>query len=138
MAGIYKLYVVGGEGGFMGTDGVNPIEYILAVGAAQRIWFEVIDHRRRNQLSTVRVTVPAGPHDPDALIDAVLAFDLGRFAECPSFANVRDQLEGVDRLEFDCGLNVPPSWARLREEARPIFARMGIWEAELREVRKNG
>jgi hypothetical protein len=136
MAG-YKLYVVGGAGGFMGADGVNPIDYILAVGTSDRMWFEVRDYRPRTQIGAVQVTVPAGPNDANALIDAVLAFDLGRFADCPSFADVRDQLQGVERLDFDRGLNIPTAWAKLREEARPIFARMGIWEADLREVRQS-
>jgi hypothetical protein len=137
MAGFHKLYVVGGEGGFMGADGVNPIDYILAVGTSDRMWFEVRDFRPRQRIAAVQATVPAGPDDPNALVDAVLAFDLGRFADCPSFAEVRDQRDGVERLDFDRGLNIPPAWAKLREEARPIFTRMGIWEADLREVRQN-
>jgi hypothetical protein len=36
MAGFHKLYVVGGDGGFMGADNVNPIDYILAVGTFDR------------------------------------------------------------------------------------------------------
>lgn len=114
MAGFYKLYVVGAEGGFMGADGINQIDYILAVGTSDRMWFEVRDYRPHDQASTVRVTVPAGPNDPDALLDAVLAFDLDRFADCPSFADVRDQLQGVERLDFDRGLNIPPAWATAR------------------------
>ena len=135
MAGFHKIYLVGGVGGFMGADGVNPIEYLLAVGASDRMWFEVLDHRPRKRVGVVKVTVPAGPDDPNALIDAVLAFDLGRFVDCPSFGAVSDQLAGADRLDFDRGINIPEGWAQLREEARPIFDQMGIWEGELREVR---
>jgi hypothetical protein len=100
MAGFYKLYVVGGAGGFMGADGVNPIEYIIGVGAAHRMWLEMV-HIRRRRSTRVRFVVPAGPNDPNTLIDAVLAFDLGRFEQCPSFAAVRDHLDDVTRLEFD-------------------------------------
>lgn len=134
MAGFFKLYVFGGQGGYMGADGVNPIDYILAVGTSDRMWFELRDFRKHRQVGDIKVTVPAGPHDPNALIDAVLAFDLGRFDQCPSFAAVRGELDGVERLDFDRATNIPPSWASLREEARPIFARMGIWEADLHEV----
>ena len=44
---------------------------------------------------------------PDALIEAVLAFDLGRFAECPSFAAVCDQLEVVMETVSRSGLTSP-------------------------------
>lgn len=40
MAGYSKLYVVGGLGGFMGADGVNPIDFLVLVGDADRQWFE--------------------------------------------------------------------------------------------------
>jgi hypothetical protein len=138
VAGIYKVYVVGGAGGFMGGDGANPVDFIILEGGGSRMWFEARHFRPRNRVSKVRNMVPAGPHDPNALIDAVLAFDLGRFAECPSFAAVVDQLEGVDRLDFDRDVNIPAAWAALREEARPIFERMGIWEADLNRVELGG
>ena len=138
MAGFYKLYVVGGAGGFMGADGVNPIDYILAVGASDRMWFEVRDSRPQRPAASVTATIPAGPNDPNALIDAILAFDLNRFAECPSFPEVRDELVGVERLDFDRSIDIPSGWARLREEAKPIIAQMGIWEAELQKVRESG
>lgn len=133
MAGFYKLYVVGGAGGFMGADGVSPIEYIIGVGAGHRMWLQMFTIGGRRS-TRVRFVVPAGPNDPNTLIDAVLAFDIGRFAQCPSFGAVRDQLDGVERLDFDARLNIPADWPALREEARPIFDRMGIWEADLREV----
>ena len=138
MAGFYKLYVVGGAGGFMGSDGVNPIDFIILEGEGSRMWFEARHFRPHTRASKVRNMVPAGPNDPNALIDAVLAFDLGRFAECPSFAAVRDQLEGVDRLDFDRDVNIPAAWPALREEARPIFEQMCIWEADLNRIELGG
>lgn len=134
MSGIYKLFVIGGAGGFMGADGVNPVEMIIGVGGADRMWLEPIVVRTRGRRTRVRVVIPARPHDPDLLLDAVLAFDLDRFAECPSQAAVREQLEGVTRLDFHLGRGIPAAWPALREEARPIFARMGIWQADLTEV----
>ena len=134
MAGFYKLFVVGGAGGFMGSDGVNPVEFIILEGGGNRMWFEARHFRPHNRVSRVRAMVPAGARDPNALIDAVLAFDLGRFADCPSFAAVREQLEGVDRLDFDQDINIPAAWPALREEARPIFERMCIWEADLNRI----
>ncbi len=40
MAGYSRLYAVGGLGGFMGADGVNPIEFLILVGDADRQWLE--------------------------------------------------------------------------------------------------
>lgn len=132
MAGFYKLYVVGGVGGYMGADGANPIDFILTVGTADREWFEARYFRPGiRPLGNIRVTVPAGPADPNALIDACIAFDADRFAHCPSMAEVSQQMLGVERLDFDRGSDIPPAWARLRDEARSAFDEMNIWQAEL-------
>ncbi len=41
MAGYSKIYCVGGEGGFLGADGINPINFQILVGDAGRQWLEV-------------------------------------------------------------------------------------------------
>ena len=41
MAGFNKVYYVGGLGGFMGADGINPICFEIWVGDADRQWLEV-------------------------------------------------------------------------------------------------
>ncbi len=40
MAGFSKIYAIGGQGGYMGADGVNPMEMPLMVGDASRQWLE--------------------------------------------------------------------------------------------------
>ena len=40
MAGFYKIYMVGGSGGFLGADGINPIGLQILVGTADREWLE--------------------------------------------------------------------------------------------------
>ena len=41
MAGYSKIYCVGGEGGFLGADGMNPIDFQILIGDGDRQWLEV-------------------------------------------------------------------------------------------------
>lgn len=133
MAGFSRLYVVGGQGGFMGADGVNPIEAMVLIGDADRQWLEArYFDTSITPIGAVRVIVPAGPDLPDSLLDACIAFFPRYFKACPSLAEVESALEGVERLDFDARpQDIPFAWAKLREEARPMFAQMAIWKADL-------
>ncbi len=137
MAGFSGLYVLGGQGGFMGADGVDRIGMLVLVGHSDRMWLE--PHYFDDTLSRdsqVRVVVPKGPHDPDMLLDAMLAFAPSLFESCPTLHEVSEQLAGADRLDFDAGSDeIPKSWQQLREEARPIAADLNIWFAELKPLR---
>lgn len=137
MAGIYKLYVVGGAGGYMGSDGVSPVEFMILVGVGSRMWMEPSYHNRAlTPLGNVRTIIPEGPTSPDAVLDACLAFAPEYFAACPSMAAVRAEVGTREQLDFDGGTErVAPSWRALREEARDEFARIGLWEAELTALR---
>lgn len=187
MAGYSKLYVVGGLGGFMGADGVNPIEFLVLIGDADRQWLEphYFDVSIR-PIGRLRVIVPAGPDvivyrimlwpkvlltttssafassfcfakpvvfrpatqnppdlaemdgkqlrpdHPDSLLDACIAFCPRYFRSCPSLAKVEPALRGAERLDFDAHPEaIPETWPRLRDEARPLLARMNIWRADL-------
>ena len=133
MAGFSRLYIIGGQGGFMGADGVNPIEAMVLIGDADRQWLEArYFDTSITPIGAVRVIVPAGPDAPDSLLDACIAFFPRYFKSCRSLAEVESALEGVERLDFDARpQDIPPAWAKLREEARPAFAQMGIWKADL-------
>jgi hypothetical protein len=133
MAGYSRLYVIGGLGGFMGADGVNPIQFQILVGDADRQWLEphYFDTSIR-PIGSLRVIVPAGPDDPDALLDACIAFFPQHFTRCPSLAAVEAALRAADRLDFDAKPEaIPTGWTRLREEARPLFGQLNIWRADL-------
>jgi len=133
VAGYSRLYAVGGLGGFMGADGVNPIEFLILVGDADRQWLEPhYFDRSITPIGRLRVIVPARPNDPDSLLDACIAFCPRHFSSCQSLADVESALTDADRLDFDLHPQaIPPAWARLREEARPHFASMNIWQADL-------
>jgi len=133
VAGFSRLFVIGGQGGFMGADGVNPIEFLVLVGDAGRQWLE--PHYFDNSIKPIgklRVIVPAGPNHPDSLIDACIAFCPRYFEECQSLVEVLSALRDTERLDFDLYPHeIPGAWATLREEARPIFEQMNIWRADL-------
>lgn len=137
MSGFSKLYVVGGQGGFQGADGVNPIQFQILVGDGDRRWLEPHYFECSiKPLANVRTIVPAGPDDPDALLDACIAFYPQHFKGCPSLAGVESALASTDRLDFDApGKRIPATWPKLREEARPLFAKLNIWQANLVPVR---
>lgn len=136
MAGYNKIYVIGGEGGFQGSDGVMPIFYQILAGVGSRRWMEphYFDESIK-PLGNIKSIVPVSPED-DALFDAVLAFGPSYFDECPSMAIVRAKLQGVEQLDFNAESNqVPAEWQTLRNEAWELFSKMSIWLADLKPFR---
>jgi len=133
MAGFSRIYVIGGRGGFEGADGVNPVLLQVLLGHADRQWLEphYFDPSIRplGRLSTI---VPEKPDAPDALLDACVAFFPRHFARCPTLPEVELALADCERLDFNAGSHsIPKAWSRLREEARPMFRELNIWQADL-------
>ena len=134
MAGYSKIYCIGGEGGFLGADGMNPIDFQILVGDADRQWLEVHYFNRHIQpMGRIASIIPKGPDHPDALIDACLVFFPEYFESCPSLTQVVEALGNVSRLDFDFD-GEPSGWGQLREEARHLFKHLVIYEAELKKV----
>jgi hypothetical protein len=133
VAGYSKFYVIGGQGGHLGADGVNPIEFLVLVGNADHQWFEPhYFDGSINPIGKLRVIIPAGPDDPNSLLDACIAFCPRHFEGCPSFAKVELALRDKERLDFDSASEeMPKAWITLREEARPLFAKINVWQADL-------
>lgn len=133
MAGFSRLYVFGGQGGFMGTDGVNPIDMMIMIGDGNRQWLEPRYFGAHiKPLGNLRTVIPEGPDRPDAVLDACIAFCPRYFKACPSLKEVESSLGDAERLDFDAKpLEIPTGWRKLREEARPIFNSLNIWHAEL-------
>ena len=134
MSGYSQIYCIGGEGGFLGADGMNPIDFQILVGDADRQWLEVrYFNRDIRPIGRVRVIIPTGPDHPDALIDACLAFFPEYFESCPSLVQVVEALGNVSRIDFHLD-GEPSGWAQLREEARPLFKYLVIYKTELQKV----
>lgn len=136
MAGYSRAYFIGGQGGYMGADGVNPLVLEILEGHSDRQWFEAVYVAQGvAPLGSIRVVVPRGPEDPDALLDACLAFFPEHFDTCATMKAVRSEIGSVQRLDFaapDDG--IPASWAPLREEARSLYHMLSIWVADLRPL----
>jgi hypothetical protein len=138
MAGFSRVYMVGGLGGFDGSDGVNPIEFMILVGNADRQWFEphYVDLTLK-PIGHLRSLVPRRPDDANALLDACMAFAPRYFESCPSLAEVTGALLHAERLDFQYATEgVPAAWVQLREEARPAFAAMNIWQGDLARLKR--
>lgn len=134
MAGYSKIYCIGGEGGFLGADGMNPIDFQILVGDGDRQWLEVrYFNRDIKPIGRVRVIIPAGPDHPNSLIDACLAFFPEYFESCPSLAQVIEALGNVSRIDFDLD-GEPFGWSQLREEAKPLFKYLVIYKADLQKI----
>ena len=71
MAGYNKIYLIGGEGGFKGSDGINPILFQILVGDADRQWLEV-HYFDQNIKPLVKSIIPEKPDV--GLLDACIAF----------------------------------------------------------------
>jgi hypothetical protein len=139
MAGFSRLYCIGEPGGFEGADGLNPILLQILVGDADRQWLEAhyFDPRIR-PIGNIKSVVPEGPDHPNALIDACLAFYPEAFAQCPSMTEVKSKLARAEQLDFHLGKNkIPQAWHRLRIEARGRFAKLHIFEAKLKALKRN-
>ena len=130
MAGFSNVYFVGGQGGYLGADGMNPIYFGIFVGDASRQWYEVrYFDRKIKPIGAVTVVIPRGPNNPLALLDSCIAFFPEYFKKCPSLEIVRAQLTNAKRMDFDMKENIPAELASLREEALPYFKKLTIAEA---------
>lgn len=138
MAGYSKIYCIGGEGGFMGADGINPIIAQLWVGDGGRQWFEARYFEKGfKAMASVKSMVPKGPNTMEGLIDATILFFPEHYRTCPSYSVAVRQLKGVDMVDFDLKNGVPEIWSTLRKEAKPHFKTLNIYMANLNPLRKS-
>lgn len=151
MAGYSKIYCVGGEGGFLGGDGINPICIQILLGEGNRQWLEVhyfnndineLTDRKKDRddpdrsikpMGNVRKIIPVGPNLPDNLLDACLAFIPTYFESCPTLAQVAAGLQDATSIDFHLD-DEPTGWGQLRDEAKPLFKHLIIYEAELKKI----
>ncbi|MBC8213800.1 MAG: hypothetical protein H8E71_04085 [Candidatus Marinimicrobia bacterium] len=136
MAGFSRLYCIGGLGGFMGADGINPIAIQILVGDADRQWLEPhYFDKSIKPIGNIKSIIPEGPGHQNMLIDSCIAFAPVFFKKCPTLSKVEIQLEGYTRLDFNLEIEkIPDEWGKLRKEAVPFFRSLNIFEAELKPL----
>lgn len=101
MAGYSRIYGIGELAGFLGVVEINPI--LQALGGRCRPPVVGLALLRR-QPRAVRQHLGHGsgrPGNPDALVDACIAFAPRLFASCAALARVAEQAGGLERLDFD-------------------------------------
>ncbi len=119
MAGFSKIYCIGGLGGFQGADSIKA-HYI---------------DRQLHPLGMVTTLIPERPNLSSALIDACLAFYPEHFRTCPTLAVVEKLLADVSHLDFDANKDdIPKEWLTLRQEAKPLYRTLNIFEADLHHL----
>jgi hypothetical protein len=75
MSGYSRFYVFGGQGGYLGADGVNPIALMILIGDGNRQWLEPLYvDSKLERLGRLNTIAPALPDHPDNLLDACIAF----------------------------------------------------------------
>ncbi len=139
MAGYIKIYCIGELGGFQGADGINPVWLQIWEGTADRMWFEAKYFKEGlRSLCNIKTMVPERPDDPNMLLDACICFFPEYFNKCPSLIKVERKLGNMDFLDFNLDKkNIPMiEWEQLRIEAKPLFKKLHIFEAELKEINK--
>lgn len=139
MSGYTKIYVIGGKGGFQGVDGVNPIELMILVGDGNRRWLSPqYFNQSLKSLGRLNTLIPSTPSDSNALLDACIAFHPLHFRACDSLKQVENLLQESECLDFtSMPQEIRQTWETLRNEARPLFEKLNIYQAVLTPVHEN-
>jgi len=137
VAGYVKFYLLGGKGGYMGVDGINPIDLVIGVGTSDREWLKPVSIRtgkQSNPIWKLDSIIPDPDNYENSIIDAFIAFSPHSFKECSKFQEVVTQVGNSLQIDFNDKEKIPKSWGMLREEAKPIFEKMTVFEANLSEL----
>lgn len=119
----------------MGADGLNTIDLEILHGVSSREWYEARSSKPFAPMGRVRVFVPTGPADRDALLDAMLVFAPELFKECEALEEVSRAVANSGKEMLDFNLEpIPQNWMTLREQAQRILKNLPIYSAELKPL----
>jgi len=127
-----KILLVGKKAGTEKTSGINSIDVAILIGEGNREWLEAMRAASKRPVKPVwkiDVIIPDPVNYSNCIIDACMAFAPHLFKECPELDNVAKQIGNASRIDFTEEDQIPKSWNKLREQARPIFEKMSIFEA---------
>ena len=140
MSGIAAYYLAGGSGGYMGADGLNGgVDFYVELWVGHREAFAVnyVTYNYLPMSLSLKSFVPYEPFDTERKERTMaILFASNLFAECPSFEKVRQECEGVERIDFNLGTNVPEHFEDLYEESKKVKLpeRFHLYFANLQSV----
>lgn len=128
MAEFNKAYVVSKSGQIKDKEGNTHIDAIILEGYAGKNWLEIADPYRTDDIK-ITTLVPTGPLDKNKLIDACMCYLPSVFSGNKMYAAMMEKIDSGTFIDFDSHTNVPKEWSAVREEVRPLFDALLIYEA---------
>ena len=138
MSGISRFYYVGGAGGFLGSDGLNGVDFTVEVWETSIRTLRVIYHG--DYLKPISDNfdsfVPNGPYDENQEREMMILFASNLFAECPSYNLVKEECKDIKSMDLSSGHNVPLHFHDLLEESKKIDIsdKTHIYVSNLKEI----
>ena len=137
MAGFYKIYMIGGSGGFLGADGINPIGFQILVGTSDREWLEpkYFDDRFKS-ISGITHMVPLRPTNDENIIDGIIIFAPQLFMKnCDLLKDAFKYFADLGKKRIDMSEDQPEFWGELVNQAQPAFQKIKLYSADIKDLR---
>ena len=137
MAGFIKIYMVGGSGGFLGSDGINPIALQVLIGTSSREWLEPnYFDKNFSSLSGITHMVPKSPTNDENIIDGLIIFAPQLFEEsCDLLKDAQMHFDKLDKKRIDMSKDQPTFWDDLVSQAKPKFKNLKLYRANIEDLR---
>jgi len=137
MAGFYKIYMVGGSGGFLGADGINPIAFQILIGTSSREWLEPnYFDKEFNSISGITHMIPKGPINDDNIIDGLIIFAPQLFEEsCDLLKDAHMHFDKLGKKRIDMSEDQPAFWNDLVSQAKSRFDNLKLYRANIEDLR---
>jgi len=135
MAGFSRAVYIGSPGGYLGADGLNPIDLEILIGDGNRQWFEAVYHNKSIKPKGKQKTiVPFYPDSIDSLIDAIIIFYPSLFDSSPIIKEAYNQLSDIQFIDFANEKIIPANWIDIRNEARKYISDLTVYYANFEEI----
>ena len=137
MAGFIKIYMVGGSGGFLGSDGINPISLQILIGTSNREWLEAkYFDKNFSSLSGITHMVPKSPTNDENIIDGLIIFAPQLFEEsCDLLKDAQMHFDKLGKKRIDMSKDQPTFWDDLVSQAKPRFENLKLYRANIEDLR---
>ena len=137
MAGFYKIYMVGGSGGFLGADGINPIGLQILVGTSDREWLEPkYFNEKFKSISGITHMVPLRPTNDENIIDGIIIFGPQLFMKnCDLLKDAFKYFGDLGKKRIDMSEDQPEFWNELVNQAQPTFQKIKLYSADIKDLR---